>query len=354
MLQNLSESVHVLPRVCQGLVGSIGNTPLIRLNSLSNRLGCNILGKAEYTNLGGSVKDRTAWFLIKDAEENGLIHPNEGYQIVEGTAGNTGIGLAHICRARGYECVIYIPDTQSIEKIQLLQSLGADVRAVPAVPYSDPNHFSRLPLKHAALASKAVALQQFENVANSWGHFRTTGPEIWQQTSGKIDGFVCATGTGGTLSGVGKYLKETSGGSTAIWCADPPGAVLYDYVKHGAVPLDRSGSSITEGIGQGRVTDNFIFGEKFIDDAVRIEDGQTIAMVFHLLHEEGIYVGASSALNVVAACKLAQKLGPNSTVVTILCDSAQRYSSRLFSSSWLDSKGLLKDVPLDCRKYLKD
>ena len=287
-------------------------------------------------------------FLIRDAEEKGLLQP--GGIVVEGTAGNTGIGLAHICRARGYGCVIYMPNTQSKEKIDLLKSLGAQVRSVPAVAFTDPMNYNHQAARFAESTPGAYWANQFDNVANRTGHYKTTGFEIWSQTNGELDGFVCATGTGGTLAGVSRYLKEASQGKVKIWCADPPGSVLYDFFKTGK--MNRSGSSITEGIGQGRITSN-LEGSP-VDDSVFISDQKSIEMVYRLLLDEGIFVGASSALNIVAACEMAQALGPNSTVVSILCDGAYRYSSRLFNKTWLKSKGLWDSVPQDAHNLVTE
>jgi len=272
--------------------------------------------------------------------------------VVEGTAGNTGIGLAHVCRARGYKCVIYMPNTQSQEKIDLLRMLGADVRPVPAVAYDNPANYNHQARDFAKTIPNAIWTDQFDNVANAEIHYKTTGPEIWQQTDGKLDAFVCSTGTGGTLAGVGKYLKEKDKG-IQIWLADPPGSVLYKYISSGGKLTERGGSSITEGIGQGRVTNNLgTFIEK-IDGAVNIPDEKTITMVYDILDTEGIYLGASSALNVVAAAEVAQqlKLQEHGVIVTVLCDGAYRYQSRLFSKKWLKEKKLFDVIPQHLIKY---
>ncbi|TDL25992.1 cysteine synthase [Rickenella mellea] len=332
-----------------GFTGAVGNTPLIYLKGLSERTGCKILGKAEFQNPGGSVKDRAALGVVTDAEQKGRIRP--GGTVVEGTAGNTGIGLAHVCRAKGYNCVIYMPDTQSQEKIDLLRMLGADVRPVPAVPYENPKNYNHQARDFALTLENAIWTDQFDNTANAHAHYVSTGPEIWEQTQGKVDGFICATGTGGTLAGVGKYLKEKSGGKTKIWLADPPGSVLYSYISSGGKLNERSGSSITEGIGQGRITNNLGTFVKDVDGALHITDEKSIAMVYEMLDSEGLYIGASSALNVVAAYEMAQTLGPGNTVVTILCDGAYRYQSRLFSKKWLKSKGLDGALPDRLKKY---
>ncbi|KAH6914085.1 cysteine synthase [Coprinopsis sp. MPI-PUGE-AT-0042] len=332
-----------------GFDGAIGNTPLIFLKGLSERTGSRIYGKAEFQNPGGSVKDRAALGLITNAEKEGLLKP--GGTVVEGTAGNTGIGLAHVCRAKGYKCVIYMPNTQSQEKIDLLRMLGADVRPVPAVAYENPLNYNHQAKEYAESLSNAVWTNQFDNVANAQAHYDTTGPEIWEQTQGNVDGFICATGTGGTLAGVGRYLKEKSKGKTQIWLADPPGSVLTSYIESGGKLNERSGSSITEGIGQGRITDNLGTFVKQVDGAFTVPDTKSVAMLYEMLGSEGLYLGASSALNVVAAYELAQKLGKGSTIVTILCDGAYRYQSRLFSKKWLETKGLADAIPEDLKKY---
>ncbi|KAL0640071.1 Cysteine synthase 1 [Maublancomyces gigas] len=332
-----------------GFVGAIGNTPLIRLNRLSDESGCDIYGKAEFMNPGGSVKDRAALYLVKEAEEKGLVKP--GGTIVEGTAGNTGIGLAHVCRSKGYKCVIYMPDTQSQGKIDLLRLLGAEVYPVPAVAFENPENYNHQAKRHAESIDNAVWTNQFDNTANRRAHIETTGPELWAQLAGRLDGFTCATGTGGTLAGVTRYLKEVSDGRTECWLADPPGSVLHSYITSGGKLAARSGSSITEGIGQGRITDNLKPEINLINNSLSISDEKSIAMVYRLLDEEGLYMGASSALNVVAAYELALKLGPGKTVATVLCDGAYRYADRLFSRKWLESKGLVGAVPEGLLKY---
>ena len=301
-----------------------------------------MLGKAEWMNPGGSVKDRAALSLISAAERRGSLRP--GGTVVEGTAGNTGIGLAHMCNAKGYRLIIYMPDTQSKEKMDLLRMLGAELRPVPAVPITDPAHYTFQARDAAAAIPGAVWTNQFDNRDNFLAHYEGTGPEIWEQTKGSLDAFVCATGTGGTLGGTGAFLKEASGGRVKVYLADPPGSVLHSWVQSGK--LERSGSSITEGIGQGRVTDNL--KGSVLDGSVLIEDAKTIEAVFRLLKTEGLFLGASSALNCVAAGEVARILGPGKTVVTVICDGASRYQTRLFSKSWLESKGLLASVPSDC------
>lgn len=319
-----------------GFVETVGNTPLIRLNRFSEETGCEILGKAEFLNPGGSVKDRAALYIIQDAEEKGLLKP--GGTVVEGSAGNTGIGLAHICNAKGYKCLIVIPDTQSQEKIEALKTLGAEVRTVPAVPYKDPNNYVRLSGRLAAEMENAIWANQFDNLANRRSHYETTGKEIWQQTDGKVDVWVTSTGTGGTLAGVAMYLKEKNPAIKTV-LADPMGSGLYSYIKTGEPHAN--GSSITEGIGNSRVTANMEGAP--IDDAIRIEDPECVRVVYRLLKEEGIFVGGSSGINVAAAVRLAKQLGPGHTIVTILCDSGTRYQSRLFNREWLAAKQLLPD-----------
>jgi cysteine synthase len=316
-----------------GFVGTVGNTPLIRLNSFSNETGCEILGKAEFLNPGGSVKDRAALFIVEDAEKKGLLQP--GGTVVEGTAGNTGIGLVHICNAKGYKCIIVIPETQSAEKIDLMRTLGADVRTVPAVPYSDPRNYIKTSGRIAEETPNAIWANQFDNLANRLSHYETTGPEIWQQTDGKVDAWVAATGTGGTYAGVALYLKEVNPQIKCI-VADPMGSSLYCYVKDGT--LDKEGNSITEGIGNGRVTGNMEGAPA--DDAMRVTDPEALAVVYQLLRKDGLFMGGSVGINVGAAVKLAQQMGPGHTIVTVLCDSGARYQSRLFNAEWLASKGL--------------
>ncbi|KAL2915849.1 Cysteine synthase 1 [Polyrhizophydium stewartii] len=345
----MSAPVISVGRVVRGFTQAIGNTPLIRLNRLSEETGCEILGKAEFMNPGGSVKDRAALYVVQDAERRGLLKP--GGTVVEGTAGNTGIGLAHVCRAKGYKCVIYMPNTQSKEKIDLLRMLGADVRPVPAVPFTDPANYNHQAREFAATLDNAVWTNQFDNTANRQAHIETTGPEIWAQTQGRLDAFTCATGTGGTLAGTARALKDASGGRVKVFLADPPGSVLYALKKTGA--LERTGAgSITEGIGQGRLTDNLAPDFELLDDAVHVPDEASIEMVYRLLDEEGLFVGASSALNVAAAVQVAKILGPGKTIATIICDGAYRYQSRLFSKAWLESKGLLSAIPAHLQRYV--
>ncbi|QUP56156.1 cysteine synthase A (plasmid) [Ralstonia syzygii] len=317
-----------------GFTGSIGNTPLIRLAKLSEETGCEILGKAEFLNPGGSVKDRAALYIIQDAERRGALKP--GGTVVEGTAGNTGIGLAHICAARGYRCVIVIPETQSPEKMDLLRVLGAEVRPVPAVPYKDPNNYQKIAGRLAQETDNAIWANQFDNLVNRQAHYETTGPEIWRDTAGKVDAFVCATGTGGTLAGVARYLKEQNPAVRTV-LADPHGSGLYSFVKTGSIQAE--GNSITEGIGSTRVTAN-LEGTP-IDDAVRIDDQACVTMVYWLLREEGLFVGGSTGINIAAAVQLAREMGPGHTIVTLLCDRGNLYFARLFNAAWLAQKGLV-------------
>jgi cysteine synthase A len=321
-----------------GFVGSIGNTPLIRLNRISDLTGCEILAKAEFLNPGGSVKDRAALAIVLDAEKKGELRP--GGTIVEGTAGNTGIGLALVGNALGYRTVIVIPDTQSQEKKDMLRLCGADLREVPAVPYKNQENFVHVSRRLAEELSKtepagAIWANQFDNLANRQGHFDFTGAEIWQQTDGKVDAFICSVGTGGTLSGVGMALKERNK-DVVIGLADPMGAAIYSYFKHGE--LKSSGNSITEGIGQGRVTAN-IEGTP-VDELYQIPDEEWLPIVFDLLKLDGFCVGGSSGVNVAGAIRLAKEMGPGHTIVTMLCDSGTRYQSKMFNPVFLKEKGL--------------
>jgi cysteine synthase A len=324
--------------VRDGFLDAIGNTPLIRLKRASEDTGCEILGKAEFLNPGSSVKDRAALFIVRDAEERGLLRP--GGVVVEGTAGNTGIGLALVGNARGYRTVIVIPDTQSREKIEMLRLCGAEVRLVPAVPYRDPNNYVKVSGRLADELAKtepegALWANQFDNVANRRGHYETTGPEIWRQTDGKVDGFVCAVGTGGTLAGVGMFLKERNP-EVLIGLADPPGAALYSYYTSGELKME--GESISEGIGQSRITANLEGAP--IDRAYLIPDDEALPIVFDLLKHEGLCLGSSSGVNVAGAIRLARDLGPGHVIVTILADYGTRYQSKLFNPEFLRSKGL--------------
>ena len=325
-------------RICDGIVEAIGNTPLIKLNRASAATGCTILGKAEFMNPGQSVKDRAALFIIRDAVKKGELRP--GGVIVEGTAGNTGIGLALVGNALGYRTVIVIPETQSQEKKDTLRLCGADLVEVPAVPYSNPNNYVKISGRLAAQLAKtekngAIWANQFDNVANRQGHVETTGPEIWAQTEGKIDGFVCAVGTGGTLAGIGMALKARNKG-IKIALADPLGAALYNYYKTGT--LKAEGSSITEGIGQGRITKNLENAP--IDIAYQIPDTEALPVIFDLLEHEGLCLGGSTGINVAGAIRLAKELGSGHTIVTVLADYGSRYQSKLFNPDFLRSKRL--------------
>lgn len=324
--------------IINGFTAAIGNTPLIRLRHASNATGCEILAKAEYANPGGSIKDRTALYIVRDAEERGLLRP--GGVIVEGTAGNTGIGLSLVGNALGYRTVIVMPDTQSREKKEMLRLCGADLRLVPAKPYSDPMNYVRYSERlakeiAAAEANGAVWANQFDNLANRNAHYEGTGREIWDQTGGRIDAFTCAVGTGGTISGVGIFLKERNQ-NIKIVLADPMGSALYNYYAKGE--LKAEGESITEGIGQGRITRNLEGAP--IDDWLRVSDEEALPVIFDLLRLEGFIVGGSSGINVAAAMKVARKLGPGHTVVTILADEGTRYHSKLFNPEFLKEKNL--------------
>jgi cysteine synthase A len=321
-----------------GLVDLIGNTPLLRLRRVSEQTGCEILGKCEFLNPGSSVKDRAALFIIRDAERRGLLRA--GGLIVEGTAGNTGIGLALVGNALGYRTLIVIPETQSREKIDMLRLCRAEVRLVPALPYKDPGNYVRVSGRLAEELARsepngAYWANQFDNVANRQAHIETTGPEIWRQTDGKVDAFVAAVGTGGTLAGVGIALKERNA-EVRIVLADPMGAALYSYYKHGV--LQSEGSSITEGIGQGRITKNL--EDAPIDDALRVSDAEALPVIFDLLVDEGLLLGGSSGINVAAAVKLARQLGPGHTIVTVLCDYGTRYQGKLFNPEFLRQRDL--------------
>jgi cysteine synthase A len=318
--------------VAADLLGAIGNTPLIKLRRASAATGCTILGKAEFMNPGGSVKDRAGLAIILDAERRGVLKP--GGTVVEGTAGNTGIGLTLVGNARGYKTVIVMPETQSREKIDFLRMIGADLRLIPAKPYKDPGnyvHYSR----RLAEELGAVWADQFDNLANREGHRLTTGPEIWHQTAGQVDAFTCACGTGGTLAGVSLALKQRNP-AVSIVLADPEGSALYGWIKSN--DLSMTGSSITEGIGQSRVPGNL--EGVGIDDAVRIPDAEALEQMFDLLIHEGLSVGGSAGINIAAAIRVARDLGPGHTVVTVLCDGGSRYQSKLFNPKFLRAKSL--------------
>ena len=319
-----------------GFVGTVGNTPLIRLNSFSEETGCEILGKAEFLNPGGSVKDRAALFIIEQAEKDGRLKP--GGTVVEGTAGNTGIGLTHICNAKGYKCVIVIPETQSQEKIGLLRTLGAEVRTVPAVPYKDDGNYVKVSGRLADELDNAIWANQFENLANRQAHYETTAAEIWAQTDGKVDGWTAATGTGGTYAGVSMYFKEKNPDVRCV-VADPMGSGLYSYVKTGEIKPE--GNSVTEGIGNSRITGN-MEGVP-IDDAIQIDDREALRVIYQLLYKEGLFMGGSVGINVGAAVALAKQMGPGHTIATILCDGGSRYQSKIFNREWLEGKGLWSD-----------
>ncbi len=324
--------------VRDGFIGTIGNTPLIRLEGPSKATGCNILGKAEFLNPGGSVKDRAAIAIVRDAEKRGLLRP--GGTIVEGTAGNTGIGLALVGNALGYRTVIVMPETQSQEKKDMLRLCGADLRLVPAVPYKDPNNYVRYSGRLAEELAEtepngAIWANQFDNTANRDGHYLTTGPEIWDQTGGRVDAFTCAVGSGGTLAGVGMALKERDP-NVRIVLADPMGAALFNHYKHGE--LKAEGTSITEGIGQGRITANLEGAP--VDDALQITDEEALPVLFDLIKTQGLVLGGSSGINVAAAIRIARELGPGHTIVTVLCDGGQRYQSKLFNPDFLREKNL--------------
>ena len=325
-------------QVRDGIVEAIGNTPLIKLKRASEETRCTILGKAEFMNPGQSVKDRAALFIIEDAVKHGSLR--KGGVIVEGTAGNTGIGLALVGNALGFRSIIVIPDTQSQEKKDMLRLCGAELVEVPAVPYANPNNYVKISGRLAAELAKtephgAIWANQFDNVANRNGHIATTGPEIWNQTDGKIDGFVSAVGTGGTLAGIAIALKERNK-AVKIALADPMGAALYSYYTTGV--LKSEGSSITEGIGQGRITKNLEGAP--VDLAYQISDREAVSIIFDLLEHEGLCLGGSSGINVAGAIRLARELGPGHTIVTVLCDYGTRYQTRLFNPEFLRSKGL--------------
>ncbi len=320
------------------VIDIIGNTPLIRLKDASEQTGCEILGKAEFLNPGQSVKDRAALFIIRDAERKGLLKP--GGVIVEGTAGNTGIGLTLVAKALGYRTVIVIPETQSQEKKDALKLLGAELVEVPAVPYKNPNNYVKVSGRLAEQLAKtepagAIWANQFDNIANRQAHIETTAPEIWEQTGGKVDGFICSVGSGGTLVGTAMGLKAKNS-AIKIGIADPEGAALYEYYSHGE--LKSEGNSITEGIGQGRITANL---EGFTPDfSYRISDAEALPYIFDLVETEGLCLGGSSGINIAGAIRLAKDLGPGHTIVTVLCDYGNRYQSKLFNPDFLKSKSL--------------
>ena len=314
-------------------IALIGNTPLVRLNGPSDATGCEILGKCEFANPGASVKDRAALFIVEDAEANGTLKP--GGTIVEGTAGNTGIGLALVANAKGYKTIIVMPETQSREKMDTLRALGAELVLVPAAPFSNPGHFVHTSRRIAEETPGAIWANQFDNIANRRAHIAGTAEEIWAQTDGKVDGFTCAVGTGGTLAGVGLGLKAKSDKVT-IALTDPHGAALFNYYAHGE--LKAEGNSVAEGIGQGRITANLEGAP--VDRQYRVSDEEGLVQVAALLRDEGLCLGLSSGINVAGAMMLARDLGPGKVVVTILCDTGFRYLSSLYNPEWLRAKGL--------------
>ncbi|MCC5980887.1 MAG: cysteine synthase A [Oceanicaulis sp.] len=327
-----------MPSPARSIIDLIGNTPLLRLNAASEATGCEILGKAEFLNPGGSVKDRAALGIIRTAEKSGALKP--GGSIVEGTAGNTGIGLAMVGSALGYRTVIVFPRTQSREKRDAILLAGAELIEVDAVPYANPNHYARYSGTLAAELNEsepngAIWANQFDNVANRQAHFDTTGPEIWEQTGGKVDGFICAVGSGGTLAGVGMYLKSRSE-KVQIGIADPGGAALYGYYAHGE--LKAEGNSITEGIGQSRITANL--EDAPVDHAFRVPDEEALQVLYELIQHEGLCLGGSAGINIAGAIRLARKMGPGHTIVTMLCDHGARYQSKLYNPDFLREKGL--------------
>ena len=324
----------------QGVDGHVGNTPLIRLSRLSKLTGCEILGKAEFMNPGGSVKDRAAYGIITDAEKQRLLEP--GGTIIEGTAGNTGIGLTMIGHARGYRTVIVIPETQSPEKISLLRTLGAKVIAVPEKPYRDPENYNHIARRLAEERGWFWA-NQFDNISNREAHYRSTGPEIWKQTKGQVSAFVAAVGTGGTLAGAALYLKKQNPKVAAV-CPDPFGAAMWSWFTNGNTDTN-DGDSFAEGIGQTRVTKN-IAGIT-VDQAYRIDDQTALTIICHLLREEGLFLGLSSGINIAGAVRFAKERGPGQTIVTILCDSGHKYQSKLFNSDWLATNHLNPGLPFE-------
>ena len=324
--------------IYNNFIDAIGNTPLIKLNGPSEKTGCIIYGKAEFLNPGGSIKDRAAYAIIQDAEKRGEIRENG--TVVEGTAGNTGIGLTLICNSKNYKSIIVMPETQTKEKIDTLKSIGADLHLVPAKPYKDPNNYVKFSERLAKELYKenngnVIWANQFDNTANYLGHYKTTGQEIWKQTKGKIDGFICSSGTGGTIAGVGKALKEKNS-NIKIFLSDPKGSALYNYIKNKELKIE--GNSITEGIGSSRITANFINAP--IDDAYSINDEVALKELYKLIENEGLCLGTSTGINVAGAIKLAKELGPGKTIVTILCDKSERYHSKLFNKEFLKQKKL--------------
>ena len=325
-------------QVLNDFISAVGNTPLIRMNRLSDETGCEILGKAEFLNPGGSVKDRAALWMIREHEKSGALAP--GGTVVEGTAGNTGIGIAHICNARGYPCVIYMPDNQSQEKVDILRTLGAEVRVVPTVPYRDDANYQKQAGRFAETLDNGVWANQFDNTANRLAHVESTGPEIWQQTDGKVDAFVASVGTGGTLAGVSMFLKEQNANVRTV-LADCMGSALFNYVTTGEATMSQ-GPSMTGGIGNSRVTDNLAGAP--VDDAYQVTDQEMVTVVYQLLPEEGWFLGSSTGINVAAAAKLARDMGPGHTIVTMLGDGGSKYQSRLFNPAFLRERDLDPDA----------
>ena len=320
------------------ILNQIGNTPLVRLKQASELTGCNIYGKAEYFNPGESVKDRAALFIVKDAIKKKLI--SKGGTIVEGTAGNTGIGLCLLGNSLGYKTIIVMNDNQTQEKKDLLRNIGADLRLVPAKPYKDDANFVKVAAKLAdelrpSNNNGVVWANQFDNVANAKGHYEKTGKEIWEQTEGKVDGFVCSSGTGGTISGVSNALKEKNK-DIKIFLSDPKGSALYNYIKNGE--LKSEGGSITEGIGSSRVTKNFENAK--IDDAYSIDDHEALPILYDLIENEGLSLGTSCGINIAGAIRMGKELGPGKTIVTILCDKSEKYATKMFNKKFLEEKGL--------------
>lgn len=328
------------------LMNSIGNTPLILLSSLSKETGCLIYGKAEWMNPTGSVKDRAAKMIIKEAEQNGLITPGKTI-LIEGTGGNTGIALAQIARSKGYSFITVMPNCIGPEKILLQERLGAKIHLQPLVPYTNPLNYARYAETLGKELENGFHTNQFENTANFRAHYSETGPEIYRQTQGKVDAFVCSAGTGGTIAGITAFLKEVKP-SVKTFLIDPDGSCLYEYLTNNV--LKSSGSSFIEGIGIGRITKNF--SQAKIDHALRGSDREAVEMAYYLMREEGIYIGSSAALNVVGAVKVAKKLGPGHVVVTILCDSGERYVSKLYNKEWLEQQNLLPTTPTENTKSL--
>ncbi|MBX6742220.1 MAG: cysteine synthase A [Acetobacteraceae bacterium] len=336
------ESTPTQGHVVSGFAGAIGSTPLIRLRRASEATGCEILGKAEFMEPGGSVKDRAALGIIQDAEARGLLIPGQPGTVVEGTAGNTGIGLTLFANARGYKSIIVVPETQSREKLDFLRMIGADLRPVPAKPYRDPGNYvhvsRRIAEEMQAAGERVIWANQFDNLANAAAHEATTGPEIWQQTAGRVDAFTCSCGTGGTLAGVARALKARNP-KVRIVLADPLGSALYSWVKTGEIKAE--GNSITEGIGQAaRVPGNLEGARGVIDDAVQIPDPEALEQIYELLIEEGISVGGSSGINVAAAIRVAREMGPGHTIVTVLADGGARYQSKIFNPEFLRERNL--------------